>query len=541
MKRSLLVMFVTLVMIPIMSCDKDDIIKEENVKTNTKPVITLLSPSDNTEFEAEKKEQVLKWKATDADNDNLTFDVYFGQTISERPVIQNISKFEYKTTGLKNSTTYLWKVVAKDGTDSIESEERSFSIKKEELKGVYLEWQNVNASAYDLYFGEGSASQKILSNTKETAYLFQNLEEGKKYYYKVVPKGSSHKFNENYFFYKNEGVKIFDGNVILKNHEQIKGFGGIRFTEITGLLQIKQDYQQNINELGWLKNLKKVGSLHLSYISGLTSLYGLHNISSVSRGDISITNVPDISEIIFDNLRFIKGSLSISGNKNLEKVSMNRLSNIYGSLLLGGDISFLNDNYRYIGQINKGYGNAILSSISFDGLKYIGGDICIYKNESLKNLFFLSNINGTYKDLIVWDNDELIDISALSKFTAVAQSLAIVDNNKLSNLKGLENISIVAIDMLISENSDLESINLDNLRTIGKVLIMNNPKLENLSGLNSVRNIAKGLSIYQNNLLNNFCGLKPLFRNGNVRGGTYIRSNKYNPSIWKILNGFCSQ
>ena len=81
-----------------------------------------------------------------------------------------------------------------------------------------------------MYFGENSASEKIVSNTKELSHLFQDLEVGKKYYYKVVPKGSSFVFDENSFFYQEQGVKIFDGNTSLNNQDEITNFGQKSFT-----------------------------------------------------------------------------------------------------------------------------------------------------------------------------------------------------------------------------------------------------------------------------------------------------------------------
>ena len=204
---------ILLILLVVTSCSKESMNDslEPEKEINTKPSITLLSPSNNAEFESGTVEQLLTWNAQDADNDALTYNLYFGETLPNTPTVQNISDLEYKVTGLQNNTIYRWKVVVNDGTETVESNEQSFKI-KEEQKGVYLEWQNINASAYDLYFGENSASQKIVADTQELSHLFQDLEVGTRYYYKVVPKGSSFVFDEHSFFYQEQGVKIFDGD-----------------------------------------------------------------------------------------------------------------------------------------------------------------------------------------------------------------------------------------------------------------------------------------------------------------------------------------
>jgi len=534
---------ILLILLVVTSCSKESMNDslEPEKEINTKPSITLLSPNNNAEFEAGTVEQLLTWKAEDAENDVLMYDLYFGETLPNTPTVQNISDLEYRVTGLENNTTFRWKVIVNDGTESVESNEQLFKI-KEELKGVYLEWQNVNASAYDLYFGENSASEKIVSNTKELSHLFQDLEVGKKYYYKVVPKGSSFVFDENSFFYQEQGVKIFDGNTSLNNQDEITNFGQKSFTEITGALRIQQNFRRDIRELGWLQDLLKVGSIDLRYIDGLTSLYGLHNITFIKQG-VYVRNITNITEIELDKLLSIGGSLDISDNKNLEKISMNKLSNIWGDLILGGKVIFLlNNTTGYSGSIDSSFGNPLVSDITFDNLNNIYGNINLYKNESLENLNFLRNLEGSYKDFIIWDNDALTDISALSKFKSMAQSFAIVKNDNLSNLIGLENITIVAWDMLISENDNLESINLDTLDTTSKLNISNNPNIQNISNLSSLRRIGNGgVYIYGNDKLNDYCGLYGLYEYGQVNGTTYINNNKYNPTSWGIANGYCRQ
>ncbi len=56
----------------------------------------------------------LSWICSDADNDALTYDVYFGKT-SPPPKLATVTSTSYNPSQLDYSTTYYWKIVAKDG------------------------------------------------------------------------------------------------------------------------------------------------------------------------------------------------------------------------------------------------------------------------------------------------------------------------------------------------------------------------------------------------------------------------------------------
>jgi hypothetical protein len=57
---------------------------------------------------------VLSWNCTDADGDPLTFTVYFGTTANPPEVSSSQSTESYTPASLAYSTTYYWKIVAKD-------------------------------------------------------------------------------------------------------------------------------------------------------------------------------------------------------------------------------------------------------------------------------------------------------------------------------------------------------------------------------------------------------------------------------------------
>ncbi|WP_025744062.1 hypothetical protein [Aquimarina pacifica] len=55
----------------------------------------------------------LNWKATDADNDVLSYDVYFGDSFPPMLLVENVDTSSLEVDILAN-TTYYWKIVAKD-------------------------------------------------------------------------------------------------------------------------------------------------------------------------------------------------------------------------------------------------------------------------------------------------------------------------------------------------------------------------------------------------------------------------------------------
>ncbi len=56
----------------------------------------------------------LKWKASDADGDTLTYDIYFGTNPTPNLKVLGQTANTYVAAGLLSFTTYYWKIVAKD-------------------------------------------------------------------------------------------------------------------------------------------------------------------------------------------------------------------------------------------------------------------------------------------------------------------------------------------------------------------------------------------------------------------------------------------
>ena len=61
----------------------------------------------------------LAWNGGDPDGDSVTYDLYFGVSASPPRIASGLSSAEFGKTGLKSFTKYYWKIVAKDGQNSV--------------------------------------------------------------------------------------------------------------------------------------------------------------------------------------------------------------------------------------------------------------------------------------------------------------------------------------------------------------------------------------------------------------------------------------
>jgi hypothetical protein len=81
-------------------------------QVNSNPAApALTAPANNAT--AVSNAASLTWTATDPEDDDLTFDVYFGTTATPAPVKTGVTDLTFTPT-LAPSTTYYWKIVAKD-------------------------------------------------------------------------------------------------------------------------------------------------------------------------------------------------------------------------------------------------------------------------------------------------------------------------------------------------------------------------------------------------------------------------------------------
>ena len=150
----------------------------------------------------------LSWSGGDPENDNVTYDVYFGTTSSPPKLSDNQSSNSYDPGNLELNTTYYWQIVAWDEYGlSTKGPVWSFTTRDNSPPNtprnpnpsngatdvsiyITLSWTGGDPDGdtvfYDVYFGESSPPPKVVSNQSATTYDPGKLNLGTKYYWQIV-------------------------------------------------------------------------------------------------------------------------------------------------------------------------------------------------------------------------------------------------------------------------------------------------------------------------------------------------------------------
>ena len=154
----------------------------------------------------------LSWSCSDPDGDSLTYDIYFGTSSSLSLVKSDHTSNTYDPGTLQYSTTYYWKIVAKDGKGGVtEGPVWRFTTGEQPNNppntpsdpnpadnatdvpiDVTLSWTcsdpDGDTLTYDIYFGTTSNPPLVKSNHTSTTYNPGTLSYNTTYYWKIVAK-----------------------------------------------------------------------------------------------------------------------------------------------------------------------------------------------------------------------------------------------------------------------------------------------------------------------------------------------------------------
>ena len=155
----------------------------------------------------------MTWSCSDPNGDPLTYDVYFGTTNNPPLAAGNQTSTSYNPGQLNNSTTYYWKIVAKDnqGASTVGPVWSFITIAGtinnppnqpgnpnpangavNQALSLTLSWTCTDPDGdpltYDVYFGTGSNPPLVSGNQNSTNYNSGNLNANTIYYWKIVAK-----------------------------------------------------------------------------------------------------------------------------------------------------------------------------------------------------------------------------------------------------------------------------------------------------------------------------------------------------------------
>lgn len=113
-------------------------------------------------------------------------------------------------------------------------------------------------------------------------------------------------------------------------------------------------------------------------------------------------------------------------------------------------------------------------------LRWVGGDVFVWKNAELKTLDGLQSLEAIGGQLQIRNNAKLEDVLALVSLQEVKGSVAIFKNDKLSEVSGFESLTSVGGNLEIAYNGALKMIEIEPLdywRVKGSVTISSNDVL----------------------------------------------------------------
>ncbi len=166
------------------------------------------SPADGSTEQSNSS--ILSWQCSDPENESITYDVFFGTNNPPALVSAGQGSNTYDPGQLQPGSTYYWKIIAYDYTNSTEGTVWSFTTttnlppnppvnpappdQAQELDpfDLTLSWScsdpNNDVLSYDVYLGQDNPTELIAIDISDTSINVSPLEFGMQYYWKVVAK-----------------------------------------------------------------------------------------------------------------------------------------------------------------------------------------------------------------------------------------------------------------------------------------------------------------------------------------------------------------
>ena len=300
-------------------------------------------------------------------------------------------------------------------------------------------------------------------------------------------------------------LRFVGGNVNVYDQDNLTDFTGLENLEtINGFLSISYNYL--LTSLSGIDNLTSLGgSLSITNNNSLSTLESIENIDATTITNLWISENPSLSycnaKSVCDYLVSPNGHTFIYNNDEGCRGKREVMDSCGIVFCLPGGITFLAQSEIENFQTNHPNCDII------DGTVRISGD-------NITDLSFLSSLTSVNGNLEIYDNDQLENLYGLSNITSVTGSLIVGSigrggNNSLTSLTGLGKLRVIGGDIRILNNTvlnDITSLENINSTTINGLNISNNPVLStcsivsicdylnNLSGEVDINNNAIGCS-----------------------------------------------
>lgn len=382
---------------------------------------------------------------------------------------------------------------------------------------------------YDVFLED----EKVIDNSRNLFFYFENLEEGKSYDGKVVasdPEGNTTIQNFSFTTLTNEGPSAFSLQINHVDHN---------YTKVTWSESVDPEGGMVVYEIALNGSVLAEGLEEREYLlpelKGLTTYNVTINATDINNklttaqksfstqlkvfdNDIRFDNQYEIDEFGTKGYNQIEGDIFIGSTINLTDI--NDLTPLETITYLRGNLTITRTQCQNLNGLEaisdhwffteiKIYDNQELLEIN--GLKGFVRPYYVYinTNPKLASIEGLSNMTGAVKEVTISGNDALINLEGLRNLSEIP-NVQISGNDKLVDLTGLEKLVSVTEGIYIFQNEQLSSAKgLNNLKTGGAIYFDRNPNLQSISDLSNLEAV-RSFEIVQSPLLSNLNGLENL-------------------------------
>ena len=285
------------------------------------------------------------------------------------------------------------------------------------------------------------------------------------------------------------------------------------------------------------------------------------DLGSIYVGDVLLETQYEVEEFSLLGYSIINGNLRIGPEYNnggveddiVNVYSLNTLTKVTGSFNMVNnsslqDLGGLHNLTDVLGNFTIEDNGMLYNLYWLNSLNYVGGNLTLTSNDDLTTVDGLQNLQSIGENLQIWNNNSLQSLLSFSSLTTIENRLHIQGNPSIGNLTGFDNLNSIGRDLDLLSNNFLSDLTaLQSLTTIGnRIFIHDNQNLTNLNGLENVTGnvpiIIIGNSTYGGNTsLVDYCALSNLITSSSFTGNFNTSQNAFNPNIYDMLNGNCSQ
>jgi hypothetical protein len=335
------------------------------------------------------------------------------------------------------------------------------------------------------------------------------------------------RYNTNLLEVKINNLQEVDDIFISVNNFELE-FNSLE--NITGSLILRGDFL----DMNGFKKLIKSGELTITGNNLITNLEGLESVKMINNitleRNINMKNINGLDDLNNNSLtqfRFIdlvklEDISSLKNQKNIKNIVLNNtgLSNIE----------------------DLANSNGVMENIFIEGnenLTNLNGlnNVIEVNNISIENSYEISDLQGLLnlekiKNLTIKNNSNLLNLSGLDQIKVI-ESAYIEDNSSLNNINTLKDVvfnkeifikrngiseivfrNTTSLDRLeIEINYNLKKIELDNLKTIGNLIIHHNQALTEINNIENLESINSFLRLTYNTQLSDLCSFVPVLSN----------------------------